>query len=130
MYGAISCLFLDLYVSLLSLRHLGMKSKIANSNITNERIDAMVIHTILFVLGDFLEFPELDFSPEGPSACLDGLFPDEGGGFGFCWVPGPGKKGSVGGGTSEGDGGGKGAALELNGFPSPLCIKTNINKKN
>lgn len=107
-----------------------MKSKIANSNITNERTDAMVIHTILFVLGDFLEFPELDFSPEeGPSACRDGLRPDEGGGFGFCWVPGPGKKGSVGGGTSEGDGGGKGAALELNGLPSPLCVKKIVRRR-
>lgn len=92
----------------------------------NESTAAIVIHTILFVFGDFLELPEFDSPEDGPSA-FDGLRPDVGGGF--CSEPGPGKKGSVDGGVPGGGvpevvvGGDNGAALELNGFPSPLHVK-------
>lgn len=79
-YGAISCLFGVLYVSLLSLRHLGIKSRIANSNIMHEITAAMDIHTILFVREDFLAL-EFDSSVvDGPSACFAGRLP-AGGGF-------------------------------------------------
>lgn len=62
--------------------HLGIKSRIANSNITNANIDAIVIHTILFVREDFFEPSELDSLVEdGPSACFGDLRPDVGGGF-------------------------------------------------
>lgn len=94
----------------------------------NESTAAMDIHTILFVLEDFLEPPEFISLEDGPSACFVGRRPDEGGGF---WSEsGPGKNGS-----DDGDGvpevvvgGDNGAVLELNGFPSPLHVKKKISK--
>lgn len=93
-----------------------MKSRIANSNIMKDSTAAIDIHTILFVFEDFLDLSGFDSSVvDGPSACLDGLRP---GGGGLCSEAGPGKNGNPGGGVPEDVGGGKGAALELNGFPS------------
>lgn len=88
----------------------------------NESTAAMDIHTILFVLGDFLGLAEFEPAPvDGASACFVGRRPDVGGGFSS--EPGPGKNGVAGGGAPEIVGGGKGAVLELNGFPSPLHVK-------
>lgn len=105
--------------------HLGIKSRIASSNITNDNIDAIVIHTILFVREDLFEPLEFDSSEvDGPLACF-GLRPDVGGGF--CSGFGPGKNGVACDGVPGGDGdaeGGNGAVLVLNGFPSLLHFRT------
>lgn len=128
-YGAISCRFGVLYLSLFSLRHLGINSRIANSNIRNDRTAATDIPTILFVLmgfpGDGVFDPSAD--ADGPSACLLGLLPGFGGGGGGGELPGfpPGKNGvvGVGGGVPDDDvGGDNGAALELIGLPSLLHV--------
>lgn len=63
---------------------------------------------------NFFFCPEFDASDsDGPSACFAGVLPEEG-------VLGPGSSDGDGGGVNGEIGGGNGAMVELNGFPSFL----------
>lgn len=106
-----------LSASRLPLRHLGMKSKSANANITNINAEAIDIPTILPVVKYFLALVEFDASDaDGPSAffpwvCPEDCDPEDDG------VPATGGVGpDVVGDVGEGNG----ATVVLNGFPSIL----------
>ena len=115
-YAPIWCLFEALSARLLCLIHLGIKSTSANTKIINDKTPTIDIQTTLLVVKNFFFRPEFDASDEdGPSACFAGVLPEDG-----VPVPGPGSSDGDGGGINGDVGGGSGAMVELNGFPSFL----------
>lgn len=103
-------------------QHLGIQRMRPNTKITNKKIPAIVIPTILLVVKNFLDFPDFaSFCEDGPSACLPEVCSEDG-------APESGGVGLVG--DVDGEAGeGNGATLELNGFPSFLHIQKSKNKK-
>lgn len=101
-------------------QHLGIQRVRPNTKITNKKIPAIVIPTILLVVKNFLDFPDFaSFCEDGPSACLPEVGSVDGasGGVGLvCDVDGE-------------AGEGNGATFEFNGFPSFLHIQKSKKKK-
>lgn len=123
MYGAISCRLGILAASFLLPRHIGTKNKsTTNPKITKDITVAIDIPTILLVLKTFFVVLEFDSSvADGPLACFPGVCF-----VGFC-LPGvcpedgtPENGGDGEDGGVEDVGGGNGATILLNRFPSFL----------
>lgn len=119
-YTRASGLLEILSFSSLLLKHTGIIRASANAKITADSTAAITIQTILFVEDLFEDF-DSTVVVDGPAACVTGVLSE---GVLFEEDPPPLKKGDWCDGA-EGVGDGKGAALEMNGFPSFLQNKRN-----
>lgn len=126
LYAPIWCLLDTLSAPPLCLQHLGIKSTSAKIKIINSSTPAIDIQTTLLVVKKFFVRPEFDASDaDGPSACFAGVLPEDGtpGSTGVLPEDGTPESGGDGGGVNGDVGGGSGALVELNGFPSFLHSK-------
>lgn len=119
-YAPIWCRLENLSSSSLCLLNFGIRSTSPSTTTISTKKAATDIPTTCLVVKDFFDFLEFDsFVGDGPSACFPGVF----------WESGALKNGGAGpaGGGFNGDvGGGSGAVVVLNGFPSFLHSKLSI----